>query len=562
MGRNISRAASLIDGFNAMYDTIGRVQRDRDMRQAATAMPTMDEGFTPEQGADLQAAANSGKYDVQYDEASKAYKVIPKSDPSQVGTIAPGQRQTFMGQVQNKPMDEAGISRARQAAMAGVLDKHGDIEGAARIRDRMSAEEDRTFNRERARTTAAREDQRFAWEKQGKDQEQAYREGLSATIDTTVFGQRSKAFQAAQSKYEADMGEYRKKVEAGDASAMPPPQPPMPTMTSSEKLLDAAKMVAYKAQHGKAAPEEIMKVSEQMAALGQEGYKRFLDMAHSGAPLTAVVEAFNAQGKVQIDPSSIVEDKKVKRAGGIESRLITYKLPDGRTQTIDTAAGLAELGETDKLLKLAKQEHDQRNQDRQAAVQERQVGVSEGNLGVSRAAEGRHQAEFRAGASGREAKAAEAKLNAEMLDPATTPARRHEIRGILDQAAAAKPGGAANEPADVKLARVAMGAGMFTDMKDALAWAVRNKDSSPDKVKADLYAKALTALGSPAAAKKATEEGMAYLYPNGAAGGGAAPAAGGSMSFASEAEATAAAAAGKIKPGDRITIGGRAGTWR
>lgn len=42
------------------------------------------------------------------------------------------------------------------------------------------------------------------------------------------------------------------------------------------------------------------------------------------------------------------------------------------------------------------------------------------------------------------------------------------------------------------------------------------------------------------------------------AGGGG----GGGMTFATEADAAAAARAGKIKPGDRITVGGQTGTWR
>lgn len=40
------------------------------------------------------------------------------------------------------------------------------------------------------------------------------------------------------------------------------------------------------------------------------------------------------------------------------------------------------------------------------------------------------------------------------------------------------------------------------------------------------------------------------------------PPSSGGTSFATEAEATAAAKAGKIRPGDRITVGGKAGTWR
>ncbi len=75
-------------------------------------------------------------------------------------------------------------------------------------------------------------------------------------------------------------------------------------------------------------------------------------------------------------------------------------------------------------------------------------------------------------------------------------------------------GGGAGEPADVKLAKAAMDAGLFTDMKEALTWATRTKDASPEKVRADLYGKALAAkYGDAAEARQVTEEAMNYLFP-------------------------------------------------
>lgn len=508
--RALSKAASLIDGFNAMYDTIGRVQADREMRQIASAAPQVDEGFTDDQSQQLHAAANSGQYDIQYDEATKGYKLTAKSDPNAVGTIAPTQRTTFQGKTVAGTMDDTQVTKARQLAMANALERQGRLDEAGRLRDRVGAEEDRAFTRDRARTLAQREDWRFGQETKKVEEEDAYRTGMTSVIDGSVFGQRSKAFQEAMGKYEAEKKAYDAKVAAGESPGLAPTPPMQPTMTSAEKVLDAANVIAYKAKHGKASPEELMKVGEQMVALQQEGYGRMLQMAQQGAPLTAVVQAFNAQGKAQIDPSAIIEDKTVDRPGGVKSRLITYRLPGGGTQTIDTAAELTGLGKADELLKAAKQAHDQR-------IQEGQLRVQRGQLGVAQAREGREQAEFRANAPDREAKAAVAKLRTELAET-TDPARQQELEAkIRALSTGARGNPAANEPADVKLARVAMSAGMFTDMKDALAWAVRNKDASPEKVRADLYAKALTTLGSPEAAKKATEEGMAYLYPGGAA---------------------------------------------
>lgn len=550
--RGIARAASLIDGFNAMYDTIGRVQRDRELAQVASAMPTMDEGFTPEQGAQLQAAANSGQYDIAWDEATKGYKVTAKADPNAVGTIAPQQRQTFMGQVQDRPLDAAGVNRARQLAMAGVLERHGDIEGGARVRDRVSADEDRAYNRERTRKAAEREDWRFAQEQKKVDDDEAYRTGMTGVIDGSVFGQRSKTFREAMSKYEGEKKAYDAKVAAGDTSALPPTMPAQPTMTASEKLLDAANVVAYKAQHGRASPEELMAVSEKMVQLQEEGYTRMLRMAQSGAPLTQVVAAFNQQGKGQLDPSSIVEDKVVKRPGGVESRLITYRMPDGRTQTIDTFAELTGLGKAEEALKQAQQVHQQR-------IQERQVAVSEGNLRVNQAAEGRHQAEFKAGAPERDAKAEEARLRSE-LAKTEDPARQRQIQEKLQALKTGTRGGggtAAADPAKVREAQAIVAAGLAPDMASALELVISN----PDKQHQALVEKALNVNPNGQAAVKIADDAMSAMGWK-RNGNRWTKAGGGGLSFATEAEAEAAAKSGKIKAGDRITIGGQSGTWR
>ena len=83
-----------------------------------------------------------------------------------------------------------------------------------------------------------------------------------------------------------------------------------------------------------------------------------------------------------------------------------------------------------------------------------------------------------------------------------------------------------------------------------------------EAVRNEIYKTALTAnMGNADAARKTTEEAMRYLSQTDA-GGSAAPGATTRASFATAAEAEAAAKAGKIQPGDRISIGGQSGTWR
>lgn len=116
-----------------------------------------------------------------------------------------------------------------------------------------------------------------------------------------------------------------------------------------------------------------------------------------------------------------------------------------------------------------------------------------------------------------------------------------------------------------KLANAYIRAGLAGNLAEGLQLATSSKDASPDKVRADIFGKALVAKGGNAtAAQKATEEAMAYLLP-----GGSKPSrsASGKVSnalpeFKDQGEADAAVKAGKLKPGDRVSIGGRAATWQ
>lgn len=96
-------------------------------------------------------------------------------------------------------------------------------------------------------------------------------------------------------------------------------------------------------------------------------------------------------------------------------------------------------------------------------------------------------------------------------NPNASPAQLEAVRtGIL----AAAPKVDANAPAEVKLAHAYKTAGLAKTDAEALKMATQSKGDSPEKVRASIYEKALTAkFGNAKEAQLATEEAMTYLYP-------------------------------------------------
>ena len=142
--------------------------------------------------------------------------------------------------------------------------------------------------------------------------------------------------------------------------------------------------------------------------------------------------------------------------------------------------------------------------------------------------------------------------------PEATPAELEAVRtGVMS----ALPKVDANAPAEVKLAKAFKDAGIAKTDEEALRMATQSKADSPDKVRAEIYGKALAAnFGNAENAKKATEEAMRYLFPAtpAAAAGTIAPGA----TFANQTEFDAAVKAGKVKSGDRVSVGGRSATYK
>lgn len=158
--RNTNSALDFIKSFNAAYDTVNKVGQDYEMSKVASAKADNSEGFTPEQGEQIQAAAESGQNHIGYDEGAKAYVATPKLEGDQMGPAVPkvfAQRGVtdFMGK-RTKALNEDQVDSARMSAMAGVMSKYDPVAG---MKMRREAKRDE------------REDMRFGWEKDRNERE-------------------------------------------------------------------------------------------------------------------------------------------------------------------------------------------------------------------------------------------------------------------------------------------------------------------------------------------------------------------------------------------------------
>ncbi|MCU0951488.1 MAG: hypothetical protein MUC68_10595 [Burkholderiaceae bacterium] len=514
--RRLNSISSLIDGFNAGYGMVTQVARDIDLGKVAAAKVEEIPGEVP--------PPNQAEID-RLTEAGGGY---PEAGPINAATGGPRGASKFalLGTTQESPFTPEQVTKLRQEAQAGVLEKHGDLEGAGRMRDRIASGELRTFQMGEAKKASERGDKLFQWQQEdrerqqrARDDEEAYMTGRRELFAGSFFGQRSAAYAKEFEEFQRKQAEYDEAVKRGDPAAIAPTRPMPPAIGPAEMLADAGKLLVHDATHGKATPEALMAFSDRMRKALEEGQVQAMRLAQGGAPLTQVVAAFNAQGEQKIDPAAIVSDEMVDRGGGVKTRILKIKQEDGSIATIDTLASLDAFKQAGDYFQRAHQ-----------AFTERLALRADARAG---AAEGRAQANFAAGAGQREAERAMGDAQAAVIN-AKTPEERaaatDRLRLVREGLSAGAPAAEdKNAPAEVKLARAAIQAGMYRDMGEALRWATSSKAKSPAEIRASLYEKALQLhMGDAERAKAATDAGMGYLFPGGAAGpaaAGGAPAA-------------------------------------
>lgn len=522
MGRRNS-FASFAAGYGLgrqMVQDYREEDKRREIKKIADAKPETSEGFTADDGDQLRAAAESGQYDVAYDEGKGGYTVTPKSDPSQVGVIAKKGVTDFLGQRTAGTLNEGQVDRARTRAMAGVLKSSGDVTGGMRL--------------EREATQSERDEQRFGWE-QGRAQreqetaarEEEWRKGREGLLQQGAYGRVQAANTKARAEYDAAMQDYQRRAAAGEQGLVEPKQPQLQQYGVGQTLADQLAVAAHDVQYGKGNPEGLARLAQMRDTLEREGYSRTLKLAQSGAPIAKVIEVYNSGGNDKVKPEDLVSDQVVDRGNGLKSRVLTFRGPDGKPVTIDTLAELESLDQADKLVdRVFRANAEARAQ------------------GADRRAQETHSTNMQDRQEKRQAGEA---LYAQR-NPNATPAELAAVRsGVIAPVAG-------NKDYKLEMNEVATAFGVpavdaqgkpIMDLMTGRQVVNRNT-AAEDKFFAWMKKSGITDTNKGLLEYKALQPDQA----------------GAPMSFTSEADAEAAAKAGKIKKGDRVTIGGRSGTWQ
>ena len=159
----MSKFTGFINGFGqgmVLADRAESMKERKEQKAAlkdiANASPEQSTGYTAEQGEELRRAAESGQYDIGWDESQQAYTLTPKTDPTQTGVIAQQGVTDFLGNRTAGSMSEDQVTSARQRAMTGVISRTDPVTGARMAREAKSSE---------------RDDQRFGWEQRRAERE-------------------------------------------------------------------------------------------------------------------------------------------------------------------------------------------------------------------------------------------------------------------------------------------------------------------------------------------------------------------------------------------------------
>lgn len=400
----------------ARDERIKREKMEKEMAGVMSAQPEQSTGYTAEQGAELERAAQSGQYDIGMktndDGTFAGYTVTPKSDPAQTAVVAQQGVTDFLGKRTAGALSADDVTSGRQMALAGVLAKNGDPMAALRLEReaKQGSREDARFEREQKR-----------WEKEDRKdaEDEGYKAERTSAMSNLRFAQNETKYNAAMKEYVEAQKQYEQAKAEGKPVGVAPTAPQRAEYSIGDSLADRATLLEVEIKHGRANPDQVLAFGEALRNAQDEGYVSALKKLQSGADLTEVAKEFNSTGKVQFDPAAVVSDKTIPgKNGAPPSRVIQFKDANGKVRTI---SALAELDALDKADKIYTRHFQQRQDDRS----ERADARDGARLGLAQAKDAREQQEQK---EDRETRAALYKER----NPEATPAQLAAVRrGIL-----------------------------------------------------------------------------------------------------------------------------------
>lgn len=519
-------------------------QQRLELEKVATAQPEQSQGFTAEQGDQLRAAAESGRYDIGFDDTRKAYTVTPKGDPRQSGSLGMQLVTDFNGQRTAGAMSDSQVANSRARGMAGVVMKTDPVQGMRMMRDVTQGE---------------RDDKRFGWEEtrnerdlRAASKDEEYQSGKQDTFNNSVFGQKNAAFAKQYQAYVQSKQQYDEAIAAGKAPqeiGFAPQAPSRPAYTVADSLADQGSLLAHDAKYGKVDAKSFGDFTERLRKVEEEGYLKALNLAQGGGSIEQVAKAFNATGSMKLDPKAIVSDTMVKGQGGVPERVIQFKDEQGNTQTINVMSELKSLGKANDALSAFYQGENNRRGDVQ-------LGISGAQLGLAQKADKRAQTIFDVEAPVHEAKAGIAKLQIALAET-TDPKEQALLSEKISTLASGKRGiTAQHDPADLMKANALVKNGIYPTQGEALDALVSKPDKLYQTYKDSAMKVTMNAEGAIESAKKMMVDDGWVKTSGGTWKRGGSPA-----EFASVADVEAAVKAGKVKSGDKVVVGGRSATW-
>lgn len=373
--RRRSSVLDAINAFNSAYDTTTGVLRDIDLAKIAKAKPEELQGFTSDDAQQLNAAADSGQYDIgtkMNDDGSFAgYTVTPKSDPSQMGVIRQQNVTDFLGQRAAGSMTNEQVDNARMMAQAGVLSKY-DPERGMRLRReaRRDERDDKRFGVEMERADR---------ERKAADEAEALKNAQARWFRNSNQGQAVAAYKQQLADYDAAMKDRQAKLQAGATPqelGTGPQQPTQRAMTYLDTLGDTASYLALLAENGKYDPAAWMSLGKAMEDVRKSGAVSALKLLQAGDKDGAIKE-WNMSGQTPIDPNAVIQMVPVKakvNGATVDSYELRVRQPDGKVISINAAQQLGAYDQADKLVA----GHYQQRQDARAERADGRAGAAEG----------------------------------------------------------------------------------------------------------------------------------------------------------------------------------------